>query len=143
MTAKEYLNQARTIDKERRVKETELRLLHADAQTLQSPQWGERVKSSHLNKSMTIIDKIADMEAEIKKEINSLLDLKNEIRGKIGQLPQAEYRIVLTDYYINCLTLEQVAESNNYSVVHIKRICKKAVFTFAMQFGFPLSCDTK
>lgn len=135
MTAKEYLNQARTIDKERRVKETELQLLRADAQTLQSPQWGVRVKSSRLNESMAIIDRIADTETEIENEINSLLDLKNEIRGKIGQLSQAEYRIVLTDYYINIKDWKDVATDNGYSERQTYRLHGDALNEFRRIFS--------
>lgn len=135
MTAKEYLNQARTINKERRVKETELQLLRADAQALQSPQWGERVKSSCLNKSMAIIDKIANTEAIIEDEINSLLDLKNEIQLKIGQLSQAEFRIVLTDYYINLKEWKDVAMDNGYSERQTYRIHGDALNEFRRLFS--------
>lgn len=134
MTAKDYLNQARTVDRERKVKETELRKLRADAQTLRSPQWGERVKTSPQNISMAICDKVADMETEIETEIDYLLDLKSEIRGKIGQLQRAEYRILLTDYYVNCKRWEQVAEDNGYSDRQMRRLHKNAINAFEKKF---------
>lgn len=134
MTAKEYLNQARTIDRERRVKETEVENLKKNAQALSSPIFGERVMSSHINKSMSEVDKIADMETEIKAEINSLIDLKREIRGKIGQLSQAEYRIVLTDYYINLKEWKDVAVDNGYSERQTYRIHGEALNAFRKAF---------
>ena len=134
MTAKEYLNQARTLDRERRVKETEVENLKKDVQALNSPSFGERVVGSHENKSMSDVDKIVDMEAEIKSEINILIDLKREIRGKIGQLKKAEHRIVLTEYYINIKEWKDVAVDNVYSERQTYRIHGAALNEFRKVF---------
>lgn len=132
--AREYLERAKTIDQERKTKETELNNLRLDAQSLTSPLWNDKVQTSKNNKSMINVDKYADMEAEIRNEIQQLLDLKHEIRGKINQLSKPKHRIVLIEYYVNCKTTKEIVYDKGFSKRQTERLHKNALEEFANKF---------
>ena len=119
MTAKQYLNQARTLEYAIKSKQEELYQLKEKSRYLQSTALSERIQRGHINNSNTIIDKIIDMQSEINAEIEHLLDLKAEIRQRIATVYNPVYIAVLTDKYLNFFTLEQIAErmEKDYSTV--------------------------
>lgn len=110
MTAKEYLKQAKTLDMEINAKVEELHQLKLKAACVQSVAITERVMSSHDNSSNKVIDKIVDLQNEINAEVDELVDLQVEIRSKIANTYNMTYISVLTNLYINCLTIEKTAE---------------------------------
>ena len=110
MTAKQYLNQAKTLEYAIKSKQEELHSLTQKSRYLQSVALTERIQSSHINSSNVIIDRIIDMQSEINSEIAQLIDLKAEIRQKIALVYNPVYIAVLTDKYLNFFTLEQIAE---------------------------------
>ena len=136
MTAKEYLNQARTLDREIKSKKRELAKIKADSQSLSSPTLGDRVISSHTNNFNKESDMAEDLETRINAEIIQLVELQTELHDRIQKLSKAKHRIVLTDYYVTCMKLEESAESNSYSMSQIKRYFKKAIEEFANYYGF-------
>ena len=119
MTAKQYLNQARTLEYAIKSKQEELYQLKEKSRYLQNTALSERIQRGHINNSNTIIDKIIDMQSEINAEIEHLLDLKAEIRQRIATVYNPVYIAVLTDKYLNFFTLEQIAErmEKDYSTV--------------------------
>lgn len=110
MTAKEYLNQARTLDLLINAKQSELYSLKLMATSISSPVISEKVQSGGENNTMRIIDKIVDLQNEINLEIDKLVDLKSEIREKISNVYNQKFITLLTDKYINGFTIEQIAE---------------------------------
>ncbi|MEF2919102.1 MAG: DUF1492 domain-containing protein [Acutalibacteraceae bacterium] len=122
MTAKEYLTQARMLDFEITCKQEEINQLYLKATCVQAVVISERVQSSHENSSNQIIDKILDLQREINSEICKLIELKTEIRKKISAVDVTLFRVLLTDYYINGYTFEQIAEKLNYSWRQIMRM---------------------
>ncbi len=135
MTAKEYLSRARSADKRINAKNRELHGLRQNIAQLGAQSKSERVQRSSSGDSMKIVDKIIDLQNEINREIDNLVDLKKEIRGKINQLTDERYITVLTDYYINCKTWEDVAENNKYSVRHALRLHGWALKEFRKKFN--------
>lgn len=114
MTAKEYLKQAKKLNTAINTKVEELHQLQLKASCVPSVAIAERVMSSHDNNSSNkTIDKIVDMQHEINAEIDELVDLKAEIRAKIANVYNLTYISVLTNLYINCLTIEKTAEKMN------------------------------
>lgn len=120
MTAKQYLNQAKTLEYAIKSKQEELYYLTEKSRYIQNTALSERIQSSHNNNSNAIIDKIVDMENEINAEIEHLLDLKAEIRQKIALVYNPVYIAVLTDKYLNFFTLEQIAERMDKSYPTIR-----------------------
>jgi DNA-directed RNA polymerase specialized sigma subunit len=136
MTAAEYLERVRTVNMEIRAKQRELTGIKIDAQNLRSPVLGEKVISSHSNAVNKAVDRAIDLDAKITEELAQLINIKAEIHANINGLSNSVYITILTEYYINCLTLEEVGECTNYSTSQVKRLRKKAVKAFADHYGF-------
>lgn len=140
MTAKEYLMQVRNTDNLINAKLREIEKLQNQITSLQSIQFGEKVKSSQTGDNMQkTIEKIVDMQNEINAEIDHLVDLKNQVRAKINLLSDNRYITVLTDYFINCMTFDDIAENINYSKIQTIRIYGNALDNF----GKMILNDTK
>ena len=110
MTAKEYLQQARTLDLLINAKQDELYALRLTATSVSSPVLGDKVKSGSTNNAMQIVDKIIALQELINSEVDRLVDLKAEIHEKIEKVYNPQFIALLTDKYINGFTLEQIAE---------------------------------
>lgn len=136
MTAKEYLNQARTLDIEINTKLEELHQLKQKACCVQSVVISERVQSSNTNSSNKIIDKIVDLQNEINAEIDKLVDLKAEIRHKISKVNYTMLRVVLTEYYLNLKTWASIAEKYGYTErnIHYLHSCALKEFNKVASF---------
>ncbi len=125
MTAKEYLMQVRNIDGLINAKLEEINQLENRVTSLQSVKFGEKVKNSNTSDSVQkTIEKIVDMQSEINSEIDKLVDLKAEVSGRINQLTDNRYVTVLTNYFINGMTLDDISNSDDmkYSKRQIMRI---------------------
>lgn len=109
MTVKDYLYSVRVSDKLIRTKEHELSKLRLNIAQVSVKQ-NEPVKTSGVNDPMRIVDRIADLQAEINREIDNLVRLKTEIRSKINALDDYRYIAILTEYYINCQRWEDIAK---------------------------------
>ena len=132
--AKEYLKSIRTLDMAIKVKEEELYRLKLNIASLSPQTTGERVMNSSNSDMMSTVDKIVDMQAVINAEIDRLVDLKEEARTKINQLKDTRYVSLLTDYYINCKTWEQVAEDMEYDLRWVYRLHGRALQSFSKIF---------
>lgn len=135
VTAKEYLNQARTLDLLINAKQSELYRLKLMATSVSSPSITEKAQSSGDNTAMRIIDKIVDLQNEINLEIDKLVDLKFEIREKIGNVYNQKFITLLTDKYINGFTFEQIAERMDTSYETIKGWHGEALQIFRKENG--------
>ena len=120
MTAKEYLQQARSLDMLINAKQDELYALRLTATSVSSPMLGDKVKSGSNNNAMQIVDKIIALQELINSEIDRLVDLKAEMHEKISRVYNPQLVALLTDKYINGFTLEQIAERMDRSYETIK-----------------------
>lgn len=135
MTAKEYLQQLRTIDMQLRNMESQLYKLHQDIYCLQATDYSkDKIMGG---KQVDIGDKVARINDEADK-INAawdrLIDLRIEARGRIERLPNAHHRIVLIERYINVKTWEQVAEIIEYTYRRTTQLHGEALAEFAKTF---------
>ena len=134
VTAKEYLNQVRLADRQIKVKLSELHSLKLNSAQISPQAKTDRVQTSSTCDVMKTVDKIVDMQNEINREIDNLVDLKREVRGKINQLDDNRYVLILTEYYINGKTWEKVAEDNNFSDRHVRRLHGWALQAFRKKY---------
>lgn len=121
LTAKEYLNQAKTLDVLINAKQNELYALRLTATSVSSPKLGDKVKSGSTNSAMQIVDKIIALQETINEEIDRLVDLKAEMREKIEKVYNPQFIALLTDKYLNGYTLEQIGErmGKSYETIRI------------------------
>lgn len=128
--AKEYLKSIRTLDRTIKIKNEELHSLQLNLAQISSQPLNERVLSSNTSDTMKAIDTIVDMQVEIRREVCNLVHLKNEARNKINQLSDSRYIDILTDYYINRKTWEQVADNMGYDLRWVYRLHGRALQVF-------------
>ena len=134
-SAKEYLNSVRLADRRIKIKIEELHQLQLNVDQIIPQTTGERVQSSNKGSFTKTVDKIVDLQNKINSEIDSLLELKSEVRNKINQLSDERFIVVLTDYYINCKTWEQVAKDNYFNSRYVYKLHGQALQDFREKFG--------
>ena len=106
MTIKEYLGQAYLLDHRIKSDTMELEELRLMAQTISSPGFEEHYNASKNTDAPYIktLEKMFDMESKIMTEINTLVELKNQIREVISQIEKPEYQMILKYRYIHNMT---------------------------------------
>lgn len=110
MTAKEYMEQARFLDMQINSKTEQLKALNELA-TKVTTVYSDMPHSPNRNTSRMeeTIAKIIDLENEIDKDINILVDLKKEIIGVVSKVGTPEYRTILEMRYLQFKKWEQIA----------------------------------
>lgn len=81
-----------------------------------------------------IIVKIIDLEHEINADIDSLVDLKAEMIGKIKKIPSVEHQMLLEFRYICFKPWDSIAEDMSFSLQHIFRLHNAALQEFSKIF---------
>jgi len=128
MTAKEYLGQARFLDMRINSKIQQVMSLNELATKCTSTisdmpknpnRGGSRMEDA--------IVKIIDLEEEINRDIDKLVDLKRDIMTAIKAVPNTEYQTILEKRYLCFITWEQIAVDLNYSMQHTFRMHDKAL----------------
>ncbi len=122
MTAKEWLNRGRHLDRE-------INQLLVDQQNALNLACGasvgygnEKVQTSKKNVTERRFIVYADYSAKIDNRIDELYAIKTEIKSAINKLDDPLLRALLIAYYINMKTFDQVANELHYSIRHINRL---------------------
>lgn len=116
MTAKEYLGQVRKTNELINSKLRTLQELRQSVGLLKAVNTnGSKIKSGAVSDPLKVIDKITDLETEINADINRLIDEKKDVLKSIDRVLLPEYISILTDRYVNCMTLERIAEEYEVS----------------------------
>ncbi len=123
MTNKEYLRQAYRLDQRINSDIEEVSRLREMACGISSPVLGDKVQTSHSGEAPFVrsVEKILTLEERINKEIDLLVDLKEQIRGVISAVPDVDERMVLRYRYIQGLTWEQIGLEMNADERTIRR----------------------
>lgn len=128
MDVKQYLSQAHYLDLTIDSKLEQLSKLNCLATkataTLSDMPHSPNRGSSSLEDT---ICKIVDLQDEINRDIDSLVDLKRSIINLINNLDSSEHRVMLEKRYLSFLTWEQIAVSMNYSRAHVFRVHDEAI----------------
>lgn len=119
MTAKQYLNRVRRIDKEI---EALLRLVQRTRESLETVTQNYDSDGAQSTKNPHKYDRLVELESLVGEKIDQQIALKAEILNTIMQLEDRRQRLVLMEYYVEMKTWEQVAVDMNYSYMHITRI---------------------
>lgn len=116
MDAKEFLSQVKKLDLMIRNKLIEKQQWKDIALGITSNTEGEKVQSSGSQSKMAdAIAKCVDMEAEIDRLVDKLIDTKKEVIQTIEQLDSPTQYNVLHMIYIQDKTLQEVADEYNMS----------------------------
>ena len=134
MMAKEYLRQIGVLDAKinRRLKQVEELKALATSGGSMTPK--ERVQSSPSgDKTANYIIKWINIEHEVTRMIDELVDLKNQIIGEIHQLDDERYIRILEMRYIDQETFEQIAVTMHMDIRHIFRLHGYALQEFTQR----------
>jgi DNA-directed RNA polymerase specialized sigma24 family protein len=111
MNAKEFLRQVEKLDRLIENKMVEVQQWRAIAKNTTTTLSADRVQSSHNpQKIQDAICKYMDLEAEINRDIDALVDAKSDVLRVIEQLGATDYD-VLHKIYVQGLTLQDVASA--------------------------------
>ena len=128
MTAKEYLGQAYRLDQ--RINSnleqvTSLRDLATKATSTLSDVAPSGTRNVH--RMEDIIVKIVDLENEINRDIDNLVDLKREMVSVIKAVTDPEYQTILELRYLCFKSWEQIAVELRYSIHHLYKLHNAAL----------------
>ena len=142
MTAKEYLSHAYHLDKRIDSKIEQLKALNLLAtkctSTLSDMPKSQSISNSRLEDTVV---KIVDLQEEINRYIDRLVDLKREIMGVIKEVPNVEYQTILEKRYLCFISWEQIAVDMNYSIQHIHRMHSSALKEITVPNQDESKCD--
>ena len=132
MTAKEFLRQVRFVDRmiDSKLRQVERLRDEAGRTTLllsDMPRGGG--SRSHLE---DVITKIVDLENEINRDIDRLVDLKTAARTAINAIQEPEYRLILELRYLCYKTWPEIAETMGYCESNIYRLHGFALNSFVV-----------
>ena len=122
MTAKEYLNQAKTLDQRINVKLDRVSRLRAMTQKITASLDGEQV--SHTRNVTSLEDAIVRLmeeEESINAAIDRLVDLKREVNGVLKQIHDPDCQLLLELRYLCYRSWEDIAEIMH---MHIRTVYK-------------------
>ena len=123
MTAKEYLGQAYRLDQRINSKIEQVSSLNELATKCTTSLTGMPRNPNHATSRMAdVVAKIIDLQAEINRDIDTLVDLKREIVSVIKGIENLEFQTLLEKRYLCFLTWEQIAVDMGYSIQHIYRL---------------------
>lgn len=115
MTAKEFLQQIRKMDKLIENKLAEVQQWKDIATNTSPNMTGERVQSSgNPHKMSDAIGRYIDLEREINQDIDRLVEAKKDVIGVIEQLNATEYDVI-HKIYVQYLTFDEVAYACKHS----------------------------
>ena len=128
MTIKEYLGQAYRLDQRINSKLEQVASLNDLANKVTTTLTGMPKNPNRATSTMAdAVAKIIDLQAEINRDIDSLVDLKREIVSVIKTVDNTEYQTLLEKRYLCFATWEQIAVDMDYSIQHIYRIRDRAL----------------
>lgn len=109
------------IEEIRRLRELSVSITSADP-SREFVQGGSQVQCRFAD----IINRIIDLENELNDEVIEMLDCEIEAKGFIETVKDPVLRVFLHYYYIDRLTIEQIAQKMNYSIRQLYRIKSKS-----------------
>ena len=127
MTAKEYLSQAKTLNARivrQMYRRDELYALMTTRTAKLSKVPGGSRNDRSLEDTMA---KYVSLEEKIDREIDALVDLKEEIRAVIEQLPDETEKLVLVMHYLENKSYPDIGKEPGYHGNSAKRIAAAAV----------------
>lgn len=125
---KAYLNKAYKAELRINNKLEQVEMLRALAEKTTTTLSDMPKAPSSENTNESILVRIIDMENEIKRDINHLLDIKEGVQGAIKTVEEPELRLLLELRYLCYRSWGDIAEEMNYDVRQIHRIHSKALF---------------
>ena len=128
MNAKEYLSQAMYIDQRIDSKlEQIMKLRESATKATATLSDMPRPDSPNVQSMEETIVKIVDLEREINRDIDALVDLKAEARKMISKLDNPEQQLILEMRYLCYKSWAEIAEDLSFSESNVYKIHGEAL----------------
>ena len=131
MTAKEYLSQARMLDKRIEARIAERQRIADQVTSARAPNLTGMPRGGKHDWTDSV-DRVIDLTSAIDADIRELCRLKREINATIDRVEDYKYRTLLELRYRNYLTWEQIAEVMQYDIRQIYRLHGEALLHVPM-----------
>lgn len=131
MTAKEYLSQAYWLD--RRIDSKLEQISSLRAMVTKTTSFMNDTPVSHtrnVHSMEDVIAKIIDMENQLNEDIDSLVDLKQDIMQRIKEIESPEYQTILELRYLCFKPWEDIAAKMGFGINNIFKLHAKALKFF-------------
>lgn len=125
MTAKEYLSQYSSLDREIHILQEQVKDLEEKAESISHMSGSSN--SSAFDKIGKTVARLVDTKNEIISMIDRLLALKKEIEGVIVELENPKYSQILTLRYINGQKWENIAQIMHMDLRWVHRLHGRAL----------------
>ena len=128
MTPKEYLSQAYRLDQRIRSKQEQIASLNDLATDCSATLTGmPRNPNRGGSRMADAVCKIIDLENEIAKDMEQLVELKAEIIGAIKAVECIEYQLILEKRYICDKSWPEIAVDLGYKMRHLYKLHDEAL----------------
>ena len=123
MNTKTYLSQARYLDMRIKSKLQQIASLNDLATSCSSVLTGmPRNPNSGGSKMADAVCKMIDLQNELKRDIEALVDLKMDIMNTVRLVADVEQQTLLEKRYLCFLSWEKIAVEMHYSIQHVYRM---------------------
>lgn len=128
MNTKTYLSQARYLDMRIKSKLQQVDSLNELATTCTSVLTGmPRNPSGSTSRMADAICKVIDLQNEINRDIDTLVDLKKEIMGVVKAVANPEHQTLLEKRYLCFLSWEKIAVDMGYDLRYVHKLHIRAL----------------
>ena len=121
MDIKDILKECKGLNQEIEANLELLARLEAREQSC-TAQLSDMPHGSAISDKSKITDKRIDLENSLGDIVVKLYERINQAKGYINTLTNSDQRTVLTEYYLNDKTWEEIAYKTNYTYRHVHRI---------------------
>lgn len=137
MTAKQYLKQAYHLNELINTDISEAEQLRRLSTSISSPNLSGMPSSGRKTEApfVNCVNKLIDLEAKINAEIDSYVDLKEEIRQKVTAIDDIDAKLLLQSRYLLFMTWEQIAESMGFTTQWVYELHKRALALFSEKYN--------
>ena len=123
MKAREYLSQTYRLDQRINSKLEQVQSLNELATKATSTLTGMPRNPNRATSTMAdAVAKIIDLQAEINRDIDRLVDLKRDIVALVKSVDNTEFQTLLEKRYLCYMSWEQIAVDMNYSIHHLYKM---------------------
>jgi DNA-directed RNA polymerase specialized sigma24 family protein len=134
LTIKKYLKQFEDLDREIKLKQDQLRILHALKTPLPLETTSTKTQTGHNTDKLDSLDAVfVGLEDQYITDIVRLLQLRHDIQLIINSLDDSTQRVVLTEKYINLKQPEDIAAEIPCDVRTVYRWLNEAIITLQTQ----------
>jgi chromosome segregation ATPase len=123
MRTREYLGQAYRLDQRINSKLEQVQSLNELTTKATSTLTGMPRNPNQATSTMAdAVAKIIDLQAEINRDIDRLVDLKRDVVTLVKSVDNTEFQTLLEKRYLCYLSWEQIAVDMNYSIHHLYKM---------------------